>query len=215
MSYSIFSKNKNRDLPRKMEVKRGFTLVELMVVITIVTIITTAVVVQQNSWNDSLVVSTQAYELALMIRQAQIYSLGVREDVAGSGDKFNVGYGVHFDSTKTRYIFFADRDSGGGANEKYDSSPNEAVETKTFTRGVTIDRICGIKGGGENCSNPLSKIDISFFRPDTKANISFLNGGGNAAPGFGPPATIYLKSPGGKQYKVKVETNGQISVTPI
>lgn len=203
MNYSTFYKNNS--WPRK-----GFTLVEFMVVMTIAIVMMTTLVIQQSRWNDRLTVNTQTYELALMIRQAQIYSLGVREYSAGAGDRFDIGYGVHFDSNHTRYMYFADADK----DQKYDVA--EMVETKTFTRGVTIDRFCGIRGGVEDCSSPLDQISISFLRPEPKANISFLNSSGhNPAPGFGPPASVYLRSVGNKQYKVIIEANGQVSINQI
>jgi prepilin-type N-terminal cleavage/methylation domain-containing protein len=201
MSYSKFFKN------------RGFTLVELIVVMTIAVILMTTFVVQQTSWNDRLTVNTQAFETVLMIRQAQTYSLGVKEYTAGTGDKFDVGYGIHFDSDHTRYIYFADANK----NKKYDSG--EAIETKTFTRGVTIDRVCGTNGSGvESCGSPLSQIDISFFRPEPKANMKFFNNGGSELNGGNElfaPATIYLRSTGNTQYKVSIQANGQVSFTPI
>jgi len=187
--------------------RRGFTLVELVVVMGIATVIMTTLVIQQRSWNDRLSVSTQSYELALSIRQAQIYSLGVREYASGSGDKFDLGYGVYFNQgTLDRYIFFADANK----NQKYDSG--EAVETNLLTRGVTINRVCGTSGcmpGG----GPLNNVSISFFRPDTKANIALLNNGGN--PVDNPPATIYLRSLNGKEYSVKVESNGQVVISQL
>lgn len=193
----------NSDLKTK---KRGFTLAELLVVMAIATILTTILVVQQNSWNDQLTVNTQAYELALMVRQAQIYSLGVKVDPLGQNDKFNVSYGVYFNNNNTQYIFFADRDG----DQKYDSG--EALETKSFNRGVNIKDVCGddrciFSGGG-----PLRQASVSFLRPETQAYIKLLNDGGN--PVDVPPLSIYLQSVKGKVYLVKVETNGQISITP-
>ena len=196
---------KNKGLPREAKRSGGFTLVELIVVMAIAIVMITSLVIQQSSWNDSLSVSTQAYEMALMIRQAQIYSLGVKEDTAGGGDKFNIGYGIHFDTNPARYIYFADRNG----NQKYDSG--EETETKTFTRGVTVEDVCGSSeciytGGG-----PLKKAGILFFRPEAKAIISLLNNGGNSVDS--PPVTVTLKSVGGKEYKVIVQTNGQVSIT--
>lgn len=189
--------------------RAGFTLIEFLVVMTIAIVMITSLIIQQSEWNDRLTVNTQAYELALVIRQAQIYSLGVREYPAGTGDKFDVGYGVHFDQTFTRYIYFADTNK----NQIYDVG--EEVETKTFTRGVTIDRICGQRNSSESCSEPLDHISVSFVRPEPKANISFINGGGNPAPNFDPPASIYLRSQGNNQYKITVEANGQVSISQI
>lgn len=194
--YIISSKTSNR----------GFTLTELIVVMAIATIMMTVVVVQQSKWNDQLVLNTQTYELALMIRQAQIYSLGVREYPAGTGDKFNIGYGVYFDQTNTRYIFFADSDG----SKSYTNNIDANLEIKTFTRGVTINDVCGntrcfFAGGG-----PLNQAGIVFFRPDIRANISLLNNGGQSVDN--PPIIITLQSPNGKIASVKVESNGQISI---
>jgi len=192
--------------PSLMFSRRAFTLVELIVVMAIATVIMTVIAIQQNSWNDRLSVSTQAYDLALTIRQAQIYGLGVREDTSGSGgDKFNVGYGVYFDNNNTRYIYFVDRNE----NQRYDSG--ELLETKIFTRGVIIKDVCGSSrciytGGGS-----LRKASILFFRPEPKANINLLTNGGNWADN--PPITIKLQSIGGKIFSVKVEANGQVSIT--
>src|SRR3989344_1535428 len=190
--YSIFS-------------KRAFTLVELVVVVAIATVVMTSIIIQQTKWSDRLIVNTQSYELALMIRQAQTYSLGVREYMAGTGDKFDLGYGLYFNQgTLDRYIFFADANK----NQKYDVG--EVMETKLLTRGVVINRVCGatrcMPSGG-----PLNNVSISFFRPETRANIALLNNGGSSVDV--PPVTIYLRSSGGKEYSVKVEANGQVSIS--
>ena len=199
---------------KNLKLNRGFTLVELVVVMSIAVIMITTLVVQQNKWNDSLTVNTQAYELALMIRQAQIYSLGVRESAPGSGN-FDIGYGVYFDSNNSRYIYFADKNG----DKKYNAG--EEIEIKTLTNGVTVDRFCGVKDVGQlddKCSSGsgnVAYLNISFFRPEPKANILLLNNRGNQSGNTIPPATIYLKSLGGNQYSVKVEANGQVSVTQI
>ena len=196
---NYFSKLKNKNA--------GFTLTELIVVITIATAMMTSLVFQQAKWNDNLAVSAQAYDLALMIRQAQIYSLGVKEDKsASSGDKFNIGYGIYLSQNNlSQYIYFADRNG----NQKYDSG--EAIETKTFTRGVTIKDVCGT--GANGCfpgTGPLASVHIFFLRPDTRVIMSLLNAGGGST--GDPPVTIRLQSPKGKYYSVRVESNGQVSI---
>jgi prepilin-type N-terminal cleavage/methylation domain-containing protein len=207
MSYSIFKKIICPISKRT----QGFTLVELMVVISIASIILGTVVIQQNEWSDKLAVDTQAYEMALMIRQAQIYSLAVREYTAGTGDKFDIGYGVFFDIANVgQYIYFADKnDSNRG---KYNSG--EDMEVKTFTRGVTLSKICGIDNGTEKCSNisSLAKLSISFLRPDPRAVIALADSSGSIISSFQPPASIYLKSLGDATSLVKVEANGQVSI---
>jgi len=218
MNYSIFfKKNKSkRGFTRTPKFwVSGFTLTELVVVMTIATVVMTSVVIQQSKWNDQLVVSTQAYEMALVIRQAQIYALGVRGDPTGIGDKFNIGYGVYFSSENAdafkRYIFFKDINNNG----MYDSGEQIQEESKILTRDVIIDRFCGIKGtNSDRCSPGIGNVaflHIVFFRPEPKANIIMRNSGGGPALNVNPPAKIFLKSPQGKYYYVQVEENGQIS----
>ena len=164
----------------------GFTLLELLVVITIATIITTAFIIKNQEWNKNFAVTSQIYDLALTIRQAQTYSLGVKEDVSGSADKFNVSYGVHADfAVPGQFIMFADRNLNG----IYDNG--EGIETKTLKRGVQIVSICGNRSNGATfCSesNPGStvtgKVNITFKRPETKALVTFQEPDGDIASGF-------------------------------
>jgi prepilin-type N-terminal cleavage/methylation domain-containing protein len=189
---------------------KGFTLTELLVVISIATILLTAMVFQQNKWNDKLAVNTQIYELGLFLRQAQVYGLGVKEYAVGAGDKFDKAYGVHINmSTPDRYYFFVDADKDG----VFDAG--EVLETKILTRGVTINRICGRVSGVQSCSNSgaLSQLSATFLRPEPKANIRFLNNGGNDLPTYGAPAEIYFRSRNGTENYVQINSNGYISIS--
>lgn len=190
---------------------KGFSLVELLVVISIFTIITTALVIQQNKWNGRLQLNSKIYDLALFLRQAQIYSLGVRQDTTIPGDSFNLGYGVHFDaSTPGSYIFFSDKN----LNQRYDSG--ELVQTQNIVNGISIDRICGYSGTTTERCGPdagnIQTIDISFYRPESKAVITILNNGGNLSTSVNPPALIYLRNSQGDTASVRIESNGQISI---
>ena len=191
--------------------KKGFSLTELMVVIAIITAITSALILQQNKWNDRLALDTQTYELALMLRQAQVYSLGVRQYVGASGDPFNVGYGVCADSSNTgSYIFFVDKNNDGKCGV------GETIETKNLTRGVYMSKICGTNNLlAERCSpdvGNIQSIHISFLRPSPAPRIALLNNGGNNSSSVGTPAYIYLTSASNTSFKVKLDSTGQISI---
>lgn len=176
----------------------------------IATIIMTAVVVQQNKWNENLSLRSQAYEVALMIRQAQIYSLGVREDVDNTAaDKFNVGYGLYFSLIGSeKIVFFADRDN----DKEYD--PDEKIEEKKLKGGVKIEEVCRVNLE-PSCSHGMTgntkpkQVSILFLRPDPKAHLSFRSASGVLS--TGGPAYLVLSLNGSKAV-VKVEDNGQISV---
>jgi len=225
MNFLTFSKLKienwkllaprNGDEGGKISAKqKGFTLIELMVVMFIATVMITVLVIQQNKWGDNLAINTQAYELALMIRQAQVYSLGVREYTGGGvSDNFDVVYGVYFntsDTERNQYSFFVDK------NLNYVLDSGEELETKLLNRGIEIDRLCGIdSNGNEKCSpqSGIRKVSISFYRPETKAIVKFINPGDNTQDSIYPPTKIFLKSNSSdKEVYVKVEDNGQISI---
>lgn len=207
---SIYSSFKFSKLFSSKHPYSGFTLVELLVVVSIATLLLTAMVFQQNKWNDRLAVNTQIYELGLMLRQAQVFGLGVKEYTGGTGDKFDKAYGVHIDTgTPDRYYFFADADKDG----RFDTG--ELIETKMLTRGVTLNRVCGTVSGTQSCSTSgaLRQISITFLRPEPKATIKFLNNGGNELPTYGSPADIYFRSQNGTENNVRVNANGYISIT--
>lgn len=188
----------------------GFTLLELLVVITIATIITTAFIIKNQEWNKTFAVTSQIYDLALTVRQAQTYSLSVKEDTAGSADKFNVSYGVHVDfSTPGQFIMFADRNFNG----IYDNG--ESIETKTLKRGVQITSICGNRSNGATfCSdsnpgsNVTGKVNITFKRPYTRAFVTFQEPGGNISNGFDDSYTfISLTVPPVRAYRMTISEN--------
>jgi Tfp pilus assembly protein FimT len=202
------------------------TITEIVVVIAIAMTITTAVVIQQNNWRDRLTVTTAAYDLALKIREAQLESLGVREDrLQTGGDKFSASYGVHASRGYTYgYYYFSDRNKNSKADY---SAPSERITLKSVTfndspqtKGVLISAICGYSGASQVCHSPslsVYQVYITFVRPDPNAVIKFYD---NTSPTpilqtTTGPVVIRLSSAGGKRMEIKVELNGQVSVKPI
>jgi prepilin-type N-terminal cleavage/methylation domain-containing protein len=182
--------------------KRGFTLIELMVVIALTTIMASVFLLGRNQYNEKLNLKTQTYALAGLIRQAQGYSLGVRADAG----QFGVSYGVFVSrATPSSIIFFADRNK----NAKYDSG--EEIENYTMSDGVQVGDLCGYAGGSENCIG-VNDLTVTFNRPDPSAVVSMLNNGGNPIAGRTPPGVIHLEAPSGLGTVVSVDSTGQVSI---
>jgi len=190
----------------------GFTLIELLVAITILILITAAMLTSHSSFSGKILLSNFAYEVALSVRQAQVFGLSVRE-FQTSSNLFTIGYGVHFDALDlTTYRLFADEDS----NEIYNSSSDGTVETFSTRRGFQIARFCATASSGtEFCSDTgeLTALDIVFLRPDPDAIINATRS--NGAPGVYQRARIVLRSPQGDERSVLVEATGQISVPTV
>lgn len=197
----------------------GFTIVELLISISIVSIILSVVLSNQSTYTDGIALSNLADEISLTISQAQVYGIGVKELTPGSSE-FNVSYGLAFSLLGSgfdkTYLSFADRNS----NEFYDgdwSCPvggaSECLEKVSISRGNRIGSLCAVlASGGDLCDN-VGRIDVSFARPKTQAQLKFFNTLGQS---FNPSGSIGAKvmliSPGGATRAVTVYNTGQVSV---
>jgi prepilin-type N-terminal cleavage/methylation domain-containing protein len=180
--------------------RRGFTLVEMLVVLAIIAIITTIVVTGQSNYNKTLLLTDTSYTVALSARQAQSYGLASRK----YGSVQNSGYGLHFsNATPGSYLFFADTVNSLAApaacpnamfnatlpanspslrkpgNCRYDQADG-VVNTFAFSRGFNIKQFCGKVGLTRYCSTdagPLTSLDLVFTRPNTSTTISGLVNG--------------------------------------
>jgi prepilin-type N-terminal cleavage/methylation domain-containing protein len=214
---------------------RGFTLVEMMVVLIIITLITTVAITSQGAFNRSLVLTDTAYTIAFSIREAQTYGLSSRTASGQSG----VGYGIRFSTvTPKSYILFADASpvSPGSTQSglcpghtQPSSSPDahpgdciydtavsaELVRTYTLNRGFNIYKFCGTELAtphATKCSaTHFETIHISFMRPSTDTTIFGRSSTGTLT--ALSDATIYLRSPDGVAERcILVSRVGQISV---
>ena len=180
---------------------RAFSLIELLVAVSIFLIISTVILANHSRFNSSVLLGSLAYDVALSIREAQVFGLSVRQ----FGSNFQVGYGVRF-SSPSSYIFFVDTN----ANKKYDDGVDSIVRTYALSRGHTLLRFCGITAAAiEECSDsgtPITNLDIVFFRPDPDAVIS------SNEPGVYSSGKVIVSSPSGETRTVEIASTGQISV---
>ncbi len=182
----------------------GFTLVEMIVSLSIFAVITGVVLAHYKDFSGGIVLSNLAYEMATTIRQAQVYGISVK----GAGPStFNLRYGVHLVyPTNNTFILFADLDG----NQQYSGS-SEIVENLTPSQGNIISDFCGtLATGVSECaaSDPLlTWLDITFLRPNPDA--IFLNSKG----ALYQSASIIVKSPiTGRIKTIVIRSTGQISV---
>lgn len=205
----LFSKQINRKVNRQSQ--SGFTIVELIVSLAIFAIMTSLILSKYGKFDQGVILTNLAYDVALTIRNAQSYGLNVRSaardtnafDYSVTTAESGGTYGVHFDiSTPTEFIFFVDANGNG----IYDDSVNSDQKT-TIKRGSSISSMCvSITKSCADGGTDVQKLDITFKRPDPNAIIIANNG---TKYGY---AEIVLKAVDNTTRKVIVNFTGQISV---
>lgn len=209
---------KKNNLPNR---EGGFTLIELIACLGIFAVVTGVVLYNYSQFNSNVLITNYAYDVALTIRQAQIFGTAVRERAASTG-VFGSSYGVHFDtSPQNSFVYYADLNLPGHIANYYDkdngqvppAGGNESLEIHSLPGSYVFSNFCAIAGTTKHCENgtpgnSLSALDISFKRPEPDAIISAVPSG------VFNQATVCIKSPLGKTRQVVIDQTGQISVAP-
>lgn len=192
---------------------RGFTLIELLTVTAIIVVVTAVVLANNNRFGGVVLLENLAYDVALSIRQAQVYGISVARFGPST---FNAGYGIDFNlSSPNVYLLFADAVVPNGL---YDcpspgTSNCELVKTMAISSGYSIKSLCVTPSSGTETCSGVSRVDILFERPEPDAWISakgvscILN-----TATCETAARIVVASPRGDNMSVVVDANGQISV---
>lgn len=225
---SVLSRRNKNTMPKLVS---GFTLVEMMVSVSIITLIMATVLFNYSSFNDRLALGSAAQEIALAIRQAQTYGLTVREAKATTGI-FDKAYGIYFDSRsgsdRYRYYYlFADLDG----DKVYDAGTGacgtvttECVEKFTIANDVYVSYVrvpvqvpeATNTETGLSCSTSTQTMfTVTFLRPNPDASINFYNSSGVLTVGPCTTGAIRLTSSKGKTLIIKIESTGQVYVGTI
>lgn len=200
----------------------GFSLIELVVTVGILALIMSVTLADHNKFGGQIMLRNLAYEMSLIIREAQTYGISVKKVNIGGGE-FEAAYGMHFDAVSpTTYWMFADTYAGTASPVRSDVGDTlrttvlEDVNQYAIGRGYKITQLCAGNAGGSNyttcvpvCASGCSgALDITFKRPEPDAMIRLNH---NLTTVY-DRARITLQSPRGETMNVVVEVSGQISV---
>lgn len=197
-------------LRRKNTVQSGFSIPEIMIVVTFFAIMSSIVLFNYRDFDDSAQLDNEALSVALEIRDMQVRALSARN--AGPGiidpDAFRYAYGVFFDRTVSTSSFLTYINSSA-TNPTYYwfdgnfmNCDNECIFRHKLSDGYQISKICT---SASVCSE--TDASVSFKRPDPDAIIKTSAGGADLG-----ELHVEIMSPKGATSTVHVTKTGQIYV---
>jgi len=174
---SILDPKKEDGFAAKHSLKLGFTLIEMLIAIGIVSIIASVVTFGYQDGANYYGVSNAAEEVETSLRQAQVDATSSRPSPPNSSDtsRFDRGYGVFFEDDSDTYILYSgDKVDIGAEANRYDVG-SEKVAEFSLPRHVKIGSICvgdtETDVLSESCT-PATELHVHFRRPGFKAIIS-------------------------------------------
>lgn len=117
---------------------KSFTLIELMVVISITGMIAGLILSNMRSGGDVMELNSDAEKLSGIIKQAQMMALSGKQI---SGSRPSGGYGIYFNPTSTpdSYKLFADTYLPD--DHEYTAGQDTIIQSFNLTKNVEIDGI--------------------------------------------------------------------------
>lgn len=147
---------------RKFKGQKGFTILELMVVVFIVAILTTIYLAGYRSGEKSFRLQRAANKLASDVRRAAELSMSAKDSKSSCAGITASAYGIYAEfATPASYKLYADT---VGGDRLYGSS-DCVIENITLEKGVIIKDI----------STAPKKTTISFQPPDPQVFIRWNN----------------------------------------
>ncbi|MAZ41115.1 hypothetical protein CL654_03280 [bacterium] len=208
---------------KKTFYKKGFSLVELVIVMGIFVVMAGLVLFNFSSFQSTRSLDATAQELATVVREAQIYGISV-SNIPGS--EIFPAYGLHVDyiAAPRDVVLFADLDG----DRVYDPGDGEEVSTFRIETPIDLYNICtsqtgedtSIASNGFRCYrddtgtiiNEINQITAVFERPDPEPYVydNILDPLSNPSRAF---ARIDLIDDEGFGKSIYVWKSGQIGVT--
>lgn len=172
---------------KTLSFQKGFTLIEFLISIGIITILSSAIILGKTNEERKLALQRMAYQISQDLRQAQEKSLGAEEEKSKCNPQLGYNrFGLSFSKNQNYYLLFVDCNKNG----KYDS--DEEIGKVSLEKGVEINNL-----------SPSSPLNIIF---EPAEPITYIN---NVQ--WGIEGIIILKG-WNKEKKIKINSAGRIEI---
>lgn len=189
----------------------GFGLVELLVSISIMVLISTVVLANHSSFTSNSLLRTQAYDVALRIREVQQAALSAQEQ---GGTGFSSTLGLHFSTAAPSASALAHRQRYRAFSSSAITGPGwQTSATSVGVPGQLDERfeVRSIIASSGGVTSSQGTLYISFVRPNFDARFYRTDG---TLVGW-DSVTISIGRPGSvaaDQRQITVAKSGQITV---
>lgn len=191
----------------------AFTLVEMLVSISIFAVITTIVLANYPKFSEHFALERTAQEVVQSLREAKTLSLAVT--VTELSPNLQMGYGVHFDQSSKDYLIFADIYPPSAPNKYYDPSTKSKIQDR-IDSSYHIQADASITGFcvGNDCllDTAFQALDIVFTRPEPVITFWYQDATGYHEWKDQQNVSIFVTNAKGESKKIIVWKTGQISV---
>lgn len=158
--------------PTHLIVRKGFTLLELTVVTTIMILLATIFLANFRGGEKSFALKRSAHRLSQDLRMAQEMALSSQKTSPEFGPETfpQGGYGIYFEENSNSYILFADCDG----DKNYDASgvALDCLSATDLTPYPEKIKELSLEEGIKIASlSPFSPLAITFFPPDPTTTI--------------------------------------------
>ncbi len=177
----------------------GFSLIELMVSISIIVLVVSIIVVQQTSFNGSVLLRNEAYEVALTLKNIQLSAVSA----SSNNGSFRALYGAHFNTgtlTNRNFAIFKDADDDGFYDASEVFGPQGTLDPRFEIREIRPSAGSYNDAQGMSIVFERPNFDARFFDSTGELNISSveidIGRRGVSGSGVGITRTIEITSAG-------------------
>ncbi len=175
---------------------KGFTIVELMVSITIMALMAGAVFFNWRPAEDTFALTRSAHQLADDIRGAQQMAVSTKPFACAATDADYSGFGVYLDDSQPlEYLLFENCSTD---KRTYDSGEDVDLQVHNLEEGVQIQSI--------NVDGLVGAVSVLFVPPNPKVYIN------NNISGVELVITLELVADSSQTRQVQVNTGGRIEI---
>ncbi len=189
----------------KKNIYKGFTLAELIIVIAIIAIISTLTLFNNAKLNSSVLLSNTAYEIGLIVRDAQISGLGAKVSSVEGGGATTTDQGIYIDLSKPeQLIFFSDKNK----DRIYNISEENQIYNIENKRAGRLLRLC-LLDNQLSCTERLD-LNILFKRPNPESYFYYFED--NSVSQHNGSISLNIGFEGGECRSITVYKTGAIQI---